>query len=356
MVDFRVVQFTDPNELVKALAPYDDSFMNGALGAVMDSIDENQIRVRQLTPDSRKLFAVYAGDDLLYVKYTCVAHLKTDFWASITMSKIDGELAWCMCSPYDLPREFSDDEYSTAVSLLASHLSTSVELKAVDNVFGSEKLVDLFVQAWAEKQASKGVKIGTPPPIFQAKGTYATLASIPPPSPAFSQYKISPASMNDVDDLARLYIDFCTVLEHSVSIEKARHELGQYVQLGQIWVCRVEAEIAGYCATSRESVHTIVIRNVYVSPKHRRKGIAEAMTRAMTRYYLGAEPLGFEGAPATGPQKGVKREVCLNVAEDHIERLYKRCGFLLGQDDRDPETGKKGWHPATYRAVEVLED
>ena len=69
---------------------------------------------------------------------------------------------------------------------------------------------------------------------------------------------------------------------------------------------------------------------------------------------LGAEPLGFEGAPAGGPVLGTKEQVCLNVAEDHVARLYRRCGFLLGDDDRDPVTGRMGWISSSVRTVEVL--
>lgn len=71
MHNFRFTQFVNPHELLEALAPYDDSFMNFAFGALVDSIDDNHIRVHGLTEASRKLFAVYAGDTLLYVFVVC---------------------------------------------------------------------------------------------------------------------------------------------------------------------------------------------------------------------------------------------------------------------------------------------
>ena len=67
MSNFRFTKFTNPQELLEALAPYDDSFTNFAFGALADSVDESHIRVKGHTEASRQLFAVYAGDTLLYV-------------------------------------------------------------------------------------------------------------------------------------------------------------------------------------------------------------------------------------------------------------------------------------------------
>lgn len=56
-------------------------------------------------------------------------------------------------------------------------------------------------------------------------------------------------------------------------------------------VCRIDGDIEGYVATDRETKRTIAIRNVFVSLNHRSKVAAEAMTRAVTRFMLGAERL-----------------------------------------------------------------
>lgn len=204
---------------------------------------------------------------------------------------------------------------------------------------------------------SQGLRIEVLPPFFRAKVTYATLATIPPPPPRLSQYRIEPATARDVEPLAQLFVEFMSDTPvRKLPLDDARTKMALFVRLGQIWLCRVDGEIAGYCATGRMTPRTGAIRNVYVSPKHRRKGIAEAFTRALTRYLLGAEPLGFEGAPPGPPPQGIKHEIALNVAEDHVERLYKRCGFLLPEDDCDPATGRRGWFDSTYRGVKFLDE
>lgn len=273
---------------------------------------------------------------------------------SITLTKIIDDFAWVLSTALEHLQVFSDADYAEAISLLASSLAPSMDPEAFDAVLGSEPLVDLFIERWVHEVTSKGIRAEAPPPIFRGKISYATLATLPPPSPALSQYKIELATTADVDTLAQLYMHFINDVSNPVTFEHAKTTMERLVQLGEIWMCRTNGESAGYCAIGRDTPRTVAIRNVYVSPEHRRKGVAEAMVRAITRYYLGAQPLGFDGAPTTGPPKGVKREVCLNVTEDYVERVYKRCGFLLGPDDRDPETGNRGWHPTTCRAVQIV--
>ena len=74
----------------------------------------------------------------------------------------------------------------------------------------------------------------------------------------------------------------------------------------------------------------------------------------MTRYYLGAQPLGFEGAPGTPPKGGFKEQICLNVEDPGAAIVYTRCGFMLGDEARDPSTGKLGWYRNMWAGVERL--
>ena len=54
-----------PDELLEATAQHDDSFMNFTLGSLLDSMNETQARMRNITPESRKLYAIYADETLL---------------------------------------------------------------------------------------------------------------------------------------------------------------------------------------------------------------------------------------------------------------------------------------------------
>jgi ribosomal protein S18 acetylase RimI-like enzyme len=276
---------------------------------------------------------------------------------SFTLVKLSENSGWYMGSPWDLSRDFSEAELSAAVSAPVSYIQPMVDPRSFTRITGPEQLVDLFIDTCIREMMSGNVRIEALPPFFRSKDTYATLSTIPPPSPAFSQYRIELAAPNDLDSVSQLCADYTAATPvPTLTFEEAKKRIALRMQMEEVWVCRVEGRIAGYCLTGRATAHTVAICNIYVSPEHRRKGVAEALTRAMTRYYLGAQPLGFEGAPISGPPKGIKREVCLIVAEEHVERLYKRCGFLLGVEDCDPETGKRGWYRSTARGMKISDE
>ena len=355
MSDLHLVQFSDPQLFVETVKAGDHSFFNFTLGSLFDSLDEEQVRIRNLTDTSRSLFGVYKGDTLLYVYNVSQFPDVAKSCCSITLTKIADDFAWVLSSPLVSKFELDIAQTSPAVYLLASRLPTMINPKSLDAIVGQADLVAPFLVLWETQLAEDGIhveSISAVPTSYKSKITYATLATIPPPSPVFASYRIGLAAMNDIDELAHLYVGFTGVRDpNSTSLDDAQGHMKAWVQLGQIWVCRLDGDIAGYIATGRTTPRTVAIRNVYVAPKHRRKGIAEAMTRAVTRYMLGAEPLGFEGAPTGGPPTGPKEQVCLNVAEEHVARLYKKCGFLLGDDDRDPVTGAKGWIYSSFQTI-----
>ncbi|KAH9928192.1 uncharacterized protein B0H18DRAFT_1001778 [Fomitopsis serialis] len=92
-----------------------------------------------------------------------------------------------------------------------------------------------------------------------------------------------------------------------------------------------------------------MVRHLFVHPAHRRRGLAETMVRAVTRACLGASlSLSPSGAEASGdaavrvdlPGCGVKRSVCLFYQDPGAARMYRRCGFVVDEDARDPATGE----------------
>ena len=234
-----------------------------------------------------------------------------------------------------------------------SFLPTIIDPRFFDKLIGPVKLVDAMLECWVSHMAQNGLALKLLDPYFSSKLTYATLNSIPDPSPAFAAYKISQAGAADVEALAHLYVEFTRSGPIPSTVEDGRAVMADACRVGHIWVCREEETLAGYTLVGRISPHTIAIKNVFTDPSHRRKGVAEAMVRAVTRYYLGAVPRGFDGGPEDGPVGGVKEEICLNVATDEASRLYKRTGFLL--DVQDPVTGKEGWYPSCWRGVEVIQ-
>lgn len=258
------------------------------------------------------------------------------------LARIPDEFAWLIGSPGNVADSLTPAEILNAISLLITTIAPNVDTQSLTKVFGLEVLARCFVDTWVTLHNSWGVSVKASEFVYRSKTSYASLSTIPPPSPALARYRVELVQgLQDLEALAQLYIDFQGHVLETIAPEDARRIMRVSVQLGRIWICREEGAILGYCAIGRATSRTISIRNVYVSPQHRRKGVAEAMVRALTRFYLGAHPLGFDGAPSSGPAEGIKAEICLNVFEEDVERVYKRCGFLIGADD--PASGKKGW-------------
>ena len=275
---------------------------------------------------------------------------------SLVLVRISDDHAWRLGCPRG--RELSAQDTVAAISQLADSLASAIEPQAFDYLMGSKSLVAIFIDAWIAAMAARGVSVEGPSgTISSFKQSFATLATLPPPPPSLTQYRLELATAEDVGALAHLFSAFTAVWPNGgFSVEDARPRMAAAVRFGEVWVHRVNGEIAGFCTTGRATACTIAIRNLYVDPRHRRKGIAEALTMGMLRYYLGARPLGFEGAPDGPPAKGVKQEVCLNVGEDFVERLYTKCGFLFGEDAKDPITGKKAWIPLAICEVKILKE
>ncbi|PSR77650.1 hypothetical protein PHLCEN_2v7840 [Hermanssonia centrifuga] len=339
MEKIRVTNFTNPQEFLDAVKSHDDSFMNFAIGSLLDSLDEASARARMLTTNHRTLICVHKGKKLL-----------------VTFTKIADGSPWVISTPGSVGEHLSSADVEDSISLLASFLPTVLDPKLMDHVIGPDNLVDAFIETWVSHMNTQGFSSKALDPIFRMKVSFATLATLPPPSPAFSNFIIRQAhTPEEADVVAPLAVDLASHGPNITTLEGAKRTLRVAIVMKQLWLCRVDGEIAGYCLIGRNTPRTIAVRNVYVSPTHRRKGIAEAMVRAVTRYYLGAKPLGFEGASSTCPHGGVKEEVSLNVAKEEVTRLYQRCGFLLSEGAREPSTGKKGWYHSVLRGVEYSE-
>ena len=247
---------------------------------------------------------------------------------------------------------------------------------ALDKLIGFGPAAEAFLSAWSSLLASRGLRVridtGARAGAFGSRVSYATRASLPPPprTPfphAIVQARATPA---DLDALAQLYIAFQldTPWRGVVTRDAALAFVERPVRAGLVFLVRAggdaDGEAVGYVLLGRVTPRTIAIRNVYVQPSHRRQGIAEAMVRGATRYFLSVPPHGMQLAHDGPPAVGFKAEVNLNVADAGAERVYRRAGFLFpdrsGDADGptggvDPATGRKGWYESLWRAV-VPED
>ena len=274
----------------------------------------------------------------------------------------------------------AEEKLATDPELLAAAttlLTTSVmaalpDARAFDKIIGPLKPVEAFIHTWIVLLAARGVNAKILMGEFDTFGSrlsYATKASIPPPSAAPPPYRVERAGRSDLPAVAALYQHFQETAPWRglISIGDAVHTLTYPADAGLVWICRSEADPEGppvsFVLLGRVTPRTIAIRNVYVTPDHRRKGVAETMVRAVTRYFLGAAPYGVHGVPDGPPQCGFKQEVNLNVGDPSAEGVYRRSGFLFpvgtGEDMTggvDPETGGKSWYPSIWRGVEIVDE
>lgn len=277
----------------------------------------------------------------------------------LCLTKAKGDFAWMMSIPTSADATMASTEVLGAASqLLAEAVYSAVPNAATfDAIIGPEHSVQAFIDSWSSILEAHGDDIRCTKAVFASRVSYVTRESLAPLPNTPPPFTTTLARTEDLDALVPLYIGFRldSPWAHTTTREEALTFLTHPVSKGFAWLCRIDGVAAGYVVLGRVTPRTIAVRNVYVAPEHRRKGIAEAMVRAVTRYYLGASPYGVEGVPEGPPASGFKEEVNLNVAEKGAERLYKRAGFLFPDDEGeggvDPQTGRKAWYPSIWREV-----
>ncbi|PIL30858.1 hypothetical protein GSI_07026 [Ganoderma sinense ZZ0214-1] len=357
MSSLRFLRFEDPHAYLETTKDHDDSFMNFGIGSLWDFL--SGLPARQMPDVPTYIFTIYRGDDLL-----------------ITLSINKQDFAWMMSTPSSADEKLSTDPklLAAATTLLAtSVLATLSSPRDFDKIIGPLKPVEAFLNTWVALLAAQGVSakiLIRESEAVASRVSYATRASLPPPLAVAPPYRVERAGRADLPGVAILYQHFqlTSPWRGIISIEDAILNLTGPADLGLVWVCRLEDAApdgppAAFSILGRITPRTIAIRNVYVAPDHRRKGVAETMVRAVTRYFLGAAPYGVHGVPDGPPQCGFKQEVNLNVADPSAEGVYRRSGFLfpVGTGENmtggvDPETGRRSWYPSVWRGVEVEAD
>jgi len=301
----------------------------------------------------------------------------------MTLTKNAQHTPWMLSLPRDVDPSLDADAHDiiAAAHLLVAFLSARVALPAFDTITGPAEPVAVLVDAWVMHMTAKGVRVSAPPPSFTARGCYASRATLPQSSPPLSSADptialASPSRTTaaDIAALVPLYVAFSRHSPHPIEPDTAQLVLCEAVAARKVWLCYSHSDmdnegsgdgrgdarvLAGFSMLGRTTPRTIAIRHVFVRPEYRRRGLAEAMVRTVTRYYLGvggdsacedAETDGLRVAAASE----VKRQVCLNVADPAVERIYRRCGFLADEDALDAETGARACYVSVLRCVQLL--
>lgn len=288
----------------------------------------------------------------------------------MALIRVEGNNQWSLTSPRSSKLSEGDLEISLKVlskslpSILAAGSSVSADaLSRLDIILGPTLLTKNFLMHWISHLDSHyNIHLKLIDRHFDPEVSYATLTTIPPLSSDFplKKYDICRATTEEeIIELVPLYIDFTScVLSRTISTGEASTILEQAMHRKQLWFVyyredgqpeTLKKTISGFLLLARCTPRTIAIKNLYVSPSFRRKGIAEALVCATTRIYLGAQPLGFElrGVDYIQP----KKEVCLGVLDPGAKQLYVRCGFKFEGDRIDTVTGDERWYPISLLGV-----
>ncbi|KAJ2994322.1 hypothetical protein NUW54_g7570 [Trametes sanguinea] len=336
----RFVRFPGAADMIEALQPYDDGFMNGTLGTLYDNL-----KLPSPPEGSGEAYymAIYRGSDIL-----------------LTLAAAPTDRAWGLGCPQTAMSDIPPAVFKEAIDLLAKSAIEITHPLAVNKLYGEKGTVDAFFHSWVDAAASKGTRLRINDPLLDTRASYATPQSVTSPPSTTPHYRIFRATGDDFAELFPMYLDFTNTGGRTQSLDVEEAHLRFVLDLGNSWLCRVDNALAGFIVLGRSTPKTIAIRHVYVAPEHRRKGIAEGLVRAINRYYLGVRPVGYEGFPEDDPPVGVKSFICLNAIDAAAENIYRRAGFLFplrtadeeAAGGRDPITGRKAWQQSVLRGVE----
>ena len=132
---------------------------------------------------------------------------------------------------------------------------------------------------------------------------------------------VKQASIRDIDDLAILFAQYRVFYQQSFDAEAAKQFLRERITNREsiIFIAIDEEQFAGftqlYPSFSSVSMKKIwILNDLFVSPAHRRKGIAQALINKV-----------IDNCKKTG-----RKRVVLSTAYDNFnaQKLYEKLGFI----------------------------
>jgi GNAT superfamily N-acetyltransferase len=232
------------------------------------------------------------------------------------------------------------------------------DIPQIRSVFGPQPLVRGFMEAWST-MVEPPLQIQQDP-FMGSRFALITAADLPPATTLPEDYRIVDllawANENTdtllldlvVRDQARAIMEFLGAggsnEDSSAGLKAVNHVLSNKL-MGRYFVCFnvpslnnlsvIDSDgpspgpVAAYVFTGRTTTATISIRNVYTREIHRRKGLARALVKLATKYWL-----------ESVEEERRKTEVTLFIEPGNIaERVYRRCGFTI----TDVAYERRGW-------------
>ncbi|EJT97033.1 hypothetical protein DACRYDRAFT_25439 [Dacryopinax primogenitus] len=344
----RLVNYPTPSAFLRACLPFDTWHMNISLGPTLQYLADSGDF--QPAPGEAKLWlAVWTGEQL-----------------DLTLVRTSKLVT--LCSP--LHSSFLSQAYlEPRMTLLAESLHaliTSRSQPPLSTLTGPTTLVQAFVPAYRALSSLQPRE----PAVIHTLHTHCPSSRVSPAPPLPEGYQIRPVKPGDprsLEALAHMLLDFRNLYHGpwpALSLVQAREHAEEAVRLGEVLVYVVPSssgeegeEFTGFVRDGRLTRRFAAVRNVFTRPSFRRRGVAEALTRAAVLRLLG-EPhrLATLVAPLLSPgeaeQEGKRKveEVCIFAEDSNLsaQGIYGRVGFGFpcgdwGDKERDSGEGEKSW-------------
>ncbi|EJT97032.1 hypothetical protein DACRYDRAFT_112357 [Dacryopinax primogenitus] len=349
----RLVRYSNPSALLRACLPFDTWHMNIALGLMLQYL----VFVGDSEPGPREpklWFGVWTADqlDLVFVR----AHGMGIF-----------------CSPVHSSLLFFN-WLSTRMHLVASALHTLIvshTQTSLSSVFGAIALVQAFIPAYA---AISGLEVCASV-VRETLHTHcpASRVSLDPPNlPEGHEIRVVRLGENEtMDGIVKFLQEFSDphrgpVAAFTLDMTQKRAKFGVWFGDMMLYVIRSEdgegEEYAGFVRVGRVTGRYAAVSSVFTAPKWRRRGIAEALTRAAVVRLL-SQPNNMADIirPLMPPPQAGDEEAQLKVASVCIfaeksnvsaQGIYTRVGFGF-QERGWEEEGAKSWEECIEMAYAV---
>jgi len=331
----RLVRYTTPSAFLRACLPFDTWHMNIAFGTSLQLLAE--VGDAEHEPSQPRLWlTVWTGEEL------DLALVRTSTMVTF-------------CSPKHT-ESLSPAWLSARMQLLASSLHELISTgsqPAISSITGATVLVD----AWTPHYAALSGLSPEGAAILDTIHTHCPRDRVshdPPKLPEGHAIRIvQPGDMQALAHLAKLLQAFRNqhpgpgadiTLEQAAKLAEVGIRFKEFL-LYMVKDAEGKEECVAYLRDGRITLRHAAVRNVFTLPHFRRRGIAEALTRAAVVRLL-AEPHRMQATlapllPADVAELELE-DVCIFAEKSNpgAQGVYKRVGYGFPGGDWEEEDGK----------------
>jgi len=152
----RLVHFQNPDDFLEATKNFDDSYMNFAVGALLDSQDTSQPHAHW-GGGPRTLLGIHRGDDV---------------FVGSQSSRSPQDFFWIISTPHNGKQLIDNAGIPSVVQPFVTYLPSIIDPKSFDKLLGPDKYVDAFLECWVSHMTLIGRPMKLLKPYFRSKDTF----------------------------------------------------------------------------------------------------------------------------------------------------------------------------------------